>query len=724
MPGITVCTDFENERFIEEFYQRTTNASIDKNSKHYQDYRHDMTIIGSITADSMHLIDKLKNMKLFRNLSGEDLLDVVANMKTDTRQLDFDRSLRPIISEAGICHTHSTIYDYFMKDFPIKWNEKTQRWWEPLWPCSILQHCNMISALVRPIKKAKIYFHGTKDILNLKRSPQSEWYPTTDFNTMQFEIDISAVSTSNRTKMFGIESRKCRFEEEITSNRSYPLGVYTQNFCLMECSADIAVKLCGCRPFLYNMGPGPICNVTAMICLYKNDWNAYRENCSCLPQCNSAEYSFVRTQKNWGDYIVSLKPKIKKTRIKRDIKFGIHFLVVSIGGAAALFLGCSLISIAEFIYLVTIHVYVNYAKRSKAKQEISENTLESKNDISSDANYIGKLQNKLNYFLQNSNLHGLRYLDVARYEFFDRIYWICIIIVSLIAMIWILVYTLNDSLDNLIVTNFDVIKSNQKNIFPGISICMTRLAEAEVISEDIKQFIQKYYAEHNIDEPKSEDLYFQIMDYAYHSFGINRYLRKLDICEAINSTCGVDVKIIKQMLWPQCNNLFNIQFNGRHYYNCNDIFKRKIIYGEGVCYVANSISFYNLDWDQLPLTYSAHERNNTFSFDLIQMEGFIFYILFHSPDEFPNALFSPFSSLIDDKDQEFRVKTTQMINSADIRDLSIEKRQCRFPDERWPPNASMPYSFATCFIYVRAQLEIQLCNCTLHFAPSECKKFV
>lgn len=65
-------------------------------------------------------------------------------------------------------------------------------------------------------------------------------------------------------------------------------------------------------------------------------------------------------------------------------------------------------------------------------------------------------------------------------------------------------------------------------------------------------------------------------------------------------------------------------------------------------------------------------------------------------------------------------QTTEIENDAGVRDVSIEKRQCRFPDERWPLNASLPYSFNSCLIYTRIQIELELCNCTLHFAPIEC----
>lgn len=86
----------------------------------------------------------------------------------------------------------------------------------------------------------------------MRRSVKTLWrHGSPDID---FEIEISAVVTSEQTKIFGIETRKCRFDTETTSDRSYPLGIYTQNLCLMECAVDAALSLCGCRPFFYKIG--------------------------------------------------------------------------------------------------------------------------------------------------------------------------------------------------------------------------------------------------------------------------------------------------------------------------------------------------------------------------------------------------------------------------------------------------------------------------------------
>lgn len=79
-PGYTICTDYANESFIEEYYQRYENVPIKYENQMFQDYRRYMKIIGSLNAETIHTIDQFENTTLFRNLSGEDLLAIAINV--------------------------------------------------------------------------------------------------------------------------------------------------------------------------------------------------------------------------------------------------------------------------------------------------------------------------------------------------------------------------------------------------------------------------------------------------------------------------------------------------------------------------------------------------------------------------------------------------------------------------------------------------------------------
>lgn len=96
------------------------------------------------------------------------------------------------------------------------------------------------------------FFHGLNDVLSVKKTTKSELNP---YDTpIVYTIGFNEIVSSKRIKLFGIEHRKCKFTDEFSSNQSYPLGEYTQNFCLIECHTKMAIKLCGCQPFFYKIG--------------------------------------------------------------------------------------------------------------------------------------------------------------------------------------------------------------------------------------------------------------------------------------------------------------------------------------------------------------------------------------------------------------------------------------------------------------------------------------
>lgn len=67
-----------------------------------------------------------------------------------------------------------------------------------------------------------------------------------------------------------------------------------------------------------------------------------------------------------------------------------------------------------------------------------------------------------------------------------------------------------------------------------------------------------------------------------------------------------------------------------------------------------------------------------------------------------------------------RSKTVETYNNPEVRDEPVQKRKCRFPEERMSP--TMPYSFSQCFLYNRIQFELELCNCTIPTSPKECER--
>lgn len=83
IPSLTICSDYMNDSFVDEIYQRFENVtSIAYESRTYRDYYHYMKLIGSLNAENIHLIDDFENTKLFKNLTGEEIFNIALNVWT------------------------------------------------------------------------------------------------------------------------------------------------------------------------------------------------------------------------------------------------------------------------------------------------------------------------------------------------------------------------------------------------------------------------------------------------------------------------------------------------------------------------------------------------------------------------------------------------------------------------------------------------------------------
>ncbi|KAJ8970655.1 hypothetical protein NQ317_016868 [Molorchus minor] len=110
------------------------------------------------------------------------------------------------------------------------------------------------------------------------------------------------------------------------------------------------------------------CNMTGLGCLninyndlavLKPSWaNRPGLYCDCLPSCTEIELSVIRDAKKGisSEYaIVELSlERLPTERYKRNVVRGKLDLVVSMGGAMALFLGASILSFVEIIYYFSV----------------------------------------------------------------------------------------------------------------------------------------------------------------------------------------------------------------------------------------------------------------------------------------------------------------------------------------------------------------------------------
>jgi hypothetical protein len=216
----------------------------------------------------------------------------------------------------------------------------------------------------------------------------------------------------------------------------------------------------------------------------------------------------------------------------------------------------------------------------------------------------------LDHFFENTSLHGFKYLIDGEKPMWkkslSRLFWTTFIIFSIYFMFIILSGSLKEYGSKTTSINLDTNYRNWNNTFPAISICMIKGRS----TQKIQDFMTNYWQINNISMEKiSPRIYRSIqsllfIDYQQPLDGIS-----IGNCDDFNSTCGVDIEILKKTLLPQnCSDFMtSFKFLEREM-NCWNFFKiqRTEI---GDCFTANSLYNENklMTYHQLPLKFSNLE---------------------------------------------------------------------------------------------------------------------
>lgn len=128
-------------------------------------------------------------------------------------------------------------------------------------------------------------------------------------------------------------------------------------------------------------------------------------------------------------------------------------------------------------------------------------------------------QKRLDYFISNSSLNGVRFfassfsrndrwvirihallrmafLKLDSFAYF-RIFWALVLIVSAIGMIVVFQLTIKTDVSDRVSINIDTAYLHWINNFPAISFCMEFISVPEKTGK-VHHFIQTYFNEHNI----------------------------------------------------------------------------------------------------------------------------------------------------------------------------------------------------------------------------------
>jgi acid-sensing ion channel, other len=189
--------------------------------------------------------------------------------------------------------------------------------------------------------------------------------------TLDVEITPEITITDKSLMKLSPDERDCYFEDEKTLRL---FNTYTLENCVDECFINLTYIECECMRYSELRGKEmKVCKVDSLsfrMCdqlykdslLYNSSFTA-RQNCSCLPMCNSIKYNikyFPTYHNNDNETILNFRLNTDDLVVyKRYQQFTKYDVVSYIGGLLGLFAGISFLSIFEFFYFVTLRLITN-----------------------------------------------------------------------------------------------------------------------------------------------------------------------------------------------------------------------------------------------------------------------------------------------------------------------------------------------------------------------------
>ncbi|KAJ2949042.1 hypothetical protein O0L34_g5984 [Tuta absoluta] len=188
-------------------------------------------------------------------------------------------------------------------------------------------------------------------------------------------ISIRNVENDYGARLIRPEKRKCRYSDE---NFLEVYRHYSYTACTVQCRKDAQLKLCNCTNyFMPNVQEHQKCDVYGIICLndhvqelsvLKAHWSSRPGlYCDCLPSCTEAEISIMKdfkvaTADNFASVHIELS-MLPSEKYRRNVVRGVMDLVVSTGGTCGLFLGVSILSFVEVLYILLVRPFCDIYKQ-------------------------------------------------------------------------------------------------------------------------------------------------------------------------------------------------------------------------------------------------------------------------------------------------------------------------------------------------------------------------
>ncbi|XP_041989012.1 sodium channel protein Nach-like [Aricia agestis] len=307
---------------------------------------------------------------------------------------------------------------------------------------------------------------------------------------------------------------------------------------------------------------------------------------------------------------------------------------------------------------------------------------------------INKLRDKLHYFGDMSNLHGVGHvLSTSHVPAIKRCFWAAILLACCIGAGTILKSSLElfatDAASYSVLTDY----LEWDTPFPAVTVC-----------EQSDTGRAKMYL-NQTNQPSSLQTFYKEVAF----WNVN-YCRVCNTCR-MNETCVENFIESVRRIRLKCTELLSdCWFGGIHFKCCDKFHKIQTEYGS--CFVFNSAVI-----NSTLLTVNRRVGLPTLEFSAKELVG----MRIHAPEETVSAtmenILGRAASLPLVTKFDVILKVEQTVNDASVNSISPAARGCLFAHETpgfegWPFNR---YTYSSCLLYCRGQAQDSLCNCTHHF---------
>lgn len=151
------------------------------------------------------------------------------------------------------------------------------------------------------------------------------------------------------------------------------------------------------------------------------------------------------------------------------------------------------------------------------------------------------IHKRLNFFVENVNVVGVKYLTQNHATVPGRVFWLIMIIISGVGMVYILRLTYKKYYTDLITIDVDTLFLHWDNTFPAVSICLTKGRSS---TEKLKDYVKKASIPYTVSDVSFIRL---IHSYMFMSPENLRFPLKNE-CAGLNETCGLDIALLRRQV--------------------------------------------------------------------------------------------------------------------------------------------------------------------------------